>query len=244
MYFWHTVPCYRNVNITIYFLYLADIIFIMRGIKNIFIYLLFLLCNHVQLLQAQDKKVLFSTAYGDFKVMLYDFTPRHRDLFLESVRDSVYHEALFNRVIDNFVVQGGEHDIDVELREALHPEMPKQRFPAEFDSRAIHKVGALGMGRDANEEKASFLHQIYFVVGKEVEKSYLDEIAKKKGIQYSAEQERTYLEIGGQPRLDQDYTVFGEVYDGLDVLMNIAKAKTDDLDFPVVSIPFKITIID
>lgn len=215
----------------------------MQAYKTFFIRLSVFLLIAVNLVQAQEKRVLFSTNYGDFKVMLYDFTPRHRDLFLNSIQDGTYQDALFNRVIDNFVVQGGEHDIDIELRETLAPEQPKQRFPAEFDSRAIHKVGALGMGRDGNEEKASFLNQIYFIVGKEVQRSNLDEIAKRKGIQYTEEQIRTYLQVGGQPRLDQDYTVFGEVYEGLEVLLAIAKVKTNVLDYPVEPISFKVSVI-
>lgn len=216
----------------------------MRQLLNLICSFCLLFIGSIEFGYAQEKKILFSTAYGDFKVMLYDFTPQHRDLFIQCMNDGVYREALFNRVIKNFVVQGGEHDIDIELRETLHHEMPKHRFPAEFDSRAIHRLGALGAGRDGNPEKASFLNQIYFVVGKEVRENDLDEIAKKKNIVYTEDQIRTYLEIGGQPRLDQDYTVFGEVYEGIEVLLRIAKANTDQLDFPLEEIPFQLYMIE
>ena len=216
----------------------------MRQLLHLIFCFCFLFLSGIACVHAQEKKILFSTAYGEFKVKLYDYTPNHRDLFIQSIQDGVYRDALFNRVIDNFVVQGGEHDIDIEIRETLHPEMPKQRFPAEFDSRAIHKVGALGAGRDGNPEKASFLNQIYFVVGKEVSKQDLDEIAKKKNIVYTEDQISTYLQVGGQPRLDQDYTVFGEVYEGIDVLFRIAKARTDQLDFPIEEIPFQLYMIE
>jgi len=130
---------------------------------------------------AQSKRLLFKTTFGEFKVLLYDFTPNHRDLILRSIKDTVYQGALFNRIIENFVVQGGEHDIDIERREAVDPQHRKPRLAAEFDPRAFHKMGALGAGRDGNSEKASFLNQIYFVVGKKISAADLDSLEIKKG---------------------------------------------------------------
>ncbi|SFS54712.1 peptidylprolyl isomerase [Sphingobacterium wenxiniae] len=192
---------------------------------------------------AQSHKLLFETPYGNFKVLLYDFTPNHRDLILNAIKTDVYQNALFNRVIENFVVQGGEHDIDIEKREAADPMGHKPRLSAEFDQRAYHKMGALGAGRDNNLEKASFLNQIYFVVGKPITESELDALEQKKKLVYTAEQRTYYLQNGGQPRLDNDFTVFGEVYEGLDVLINMSKTKTDKGDFPIKKIPFQITEI-
>lgn len=206
------------------------------------IVLVFLLI-FIQFSQAQSKRIMFQTDYGDIKVMLYDFTPNHRDLILEAIQDSVYQGALFNRIIKDFVVQGGEHDIDIEIRETLHPEAPKPRLAPEFDDRAFHKVGTLGAGRDNNPEKASFLNQIYFVVGKSISAVDLDQLEQKKSMKYTEEQRNTYLEIGGQPRLDKDYTVFGEIYEGLDVIMKISELETDQLDFPVKEVTFKLSEI-
>lgn len=192
---------------------------------------------------AQSKRLLFKTAFGEFKVVLYDFTPNHRDLMLKSIKDSVYQGALFNRIIENFVVQGGEHDIDIEKKEAADPQHRKPRLAAEFDQRAFHKMGALGAGRDGNPEKASFLNQIYFVVGKKISSAELDGLEIKKGIKYSKEQRVEYLLRGGQPRLDQDFTVFGEIYQGLDVILKISRLKTDQQDFPLEKVPFSIVEI-
>lgn len=191
-------------------------------------------------LSAQTHRVVFKTDHGSFKVLLYDYTPAHRDLFLQAIRSDVYKGALFNRIIANFVVQGGEHDVDIAKREADHPELGKPRLAGEFDQRAFHKVGAFGAGRDDNPEKASFLNQLYFIVGKPVSPAALDSLEQKKGITFTAEQRTTYLKLGGQPRLDNDYTVFGEVYEGLDVLMRISRLKTDKADYPLKEVSFAV----
>jgi peptidyl-prolyl cis-trans isomerase B (cyclophilin B) len=151
---------------------------------------------------------------------------------------------LFNRIIENFVVQGGEHDIDIEKREAADPLHKKPRLAAEFDDRAFHKMGALGAGRDGNPAKASFLNQIYFVVGKKITAAELDSLELKKGIKYTAAQRKEYLARGGQPRLDHDFTVFGEIYEGFDVIMKISRVKTDKQDYPLHKVPFKIVEIN
>lgn len=192
----------------------------------------------------QSSRLLFKTAFGDVKVMLYDFTPKHRELILTAVKEGTYASSFFNRIISDFVVQGGEHDIDIEKRESADPLKAKPRLAPEFDERAFHKVGALGAGRDDNPMKASFLNQLYFVVGKPVSAEDLDKLEIKKGIKYTALQREHYLKSGGQPRLDGDYTVFGEVYEGLDVLLKISKVKTDRLDYPVAPIEFTLTVLE
>lgn len=208
--------------------------------KRFIFVVLFLLCNHVF---AQSKKLLFETNYGNFKVLLYDYTPKHQQLMLNAIKNDVYKNALFNRIIENFVVQGGVHDDEIAQQEINLPENEKQRLAAEFNPKAIHKIGALGAGRDDNLDKASFLNQIYFVVGKSVSKEDIENIQLKKGITYTAEQQEMYLTKGGLPRLDNDYTVFGEVYEGLEVLFKISKVKTNQNDYPVQPVTFTITEI-
>jgi len=209
--------------------------------KYSFILIVFLFSNLI--LNAQSHKIAFKTDYGTIKVLLYDFTPRHRDLMLQSIQDSTYQSALFNRIIENFVVQGGEHDIDIAKREAANPTGQKPRLAGEFDSRAFHKIGALGQGRDDNPEKASFLNQIYFVVGKNVTEDDLQKIETQKGIKFTKGQHEEYLKNGGLPRLDGDYTVFGEVYEGLEVIMAISRIKKDKNDFPLSPVRFSVSVI-
>lgn len=194
--------------------------------------------------QAQTHKIAFKTDYGTIKVVLYDSTPKHRDLMLQSIKDSTYQGALFNRIIENFVVQGGEHDIDIARREAANPKSPKPRLPGEFNSKAFHKIGALGQGRDDNPEKASFLNQIYFVVGKKVTEQDLKILEDKKGVKFTEEQRKEYLTRGGLPRLDGDYTVFGEIYEGVEVMMAISRFKTDKDDFPLSPVNFSVRLIE
>ena len=210
--------------------------------KYSFILIVFLFSNLI--LNAQSHKIAFKTDYGTIKVLLYDFTPRHRDLMLQSIQDSTYQSALFNRIIENFVVQGGEHDIDIAKREAANPTGQKPRLAGEFDSRAFHKIGALGQGRDDNPEKASFLNQIYFVVGKKVTEEDLVKLETQKGIKFTEEQREEYLKNGGLPRLDGDYTVFGEIYEGLEVIMAISRFKTDKDDFPLSPVKFSVSLIE
>lgn len=204
-----------------------------------YLYLLVLIFVPMQF-WAQSNKLQFKTTHGSFKVMLYDFTPKHKKLILDAIKDDVYKDALFNRIIGNFVVQGGEHDDDIAQIEKDLPINEYYRLPAEFDSRAFHKMGALGAGRDDNPQKASFLNQIYFVVGKPVSVTDLDTIEQKKDIKFTKEQRETYFSKGGLPRLDGDYTVFGEVYEGLDVLLKISKLKTNEKDAPLQPVSFEV----
>lgn len=210
------------------------------------LFVVFLLSfGSLQLSFAQTYKVLFETNFGSFKVVLYDFTPNHRDMFLKAVENEEYKEALFNRVIENFVVQGGEHDIDIARREAADPKGLKPRLAAEFDERAFQKMGALGAGRDDNPQKSSFLNQIYFVVGKTpVTETELANLEQKKSIRFTPQQKTEYLKNGGLPRLDHDYVIFGEVYEGLDVLMRISRVKTDKQDFPLEKVVFSVKKVE
>jgi len=191
-------------------------------------------------LYAQSHNLKFITNLGEFKVKLYDSTPNHREMMLEAVRNGTYQDALFNRIVRNFVVQGGERDEDIAIRESKLPKEQHVRLSPEFSQQAFHKIGALGAGRDDNSNKASFINQIYFVVGQPVSRKELSEIREKKGIQFTLEQEQEYLNRGGLPKLDGDYTVFGEIYEGLDVILEINRIATDSKDYPHQLIRFHI----
>ena len=175
-------------------------------------------------------------------MVLYDFTPNHRDMFLNEIKNGTYNQAFFNRIIENFVVQGGVHDEEIAHLEENIPIENRQRLGPEFDSRAFHKIGALGAGRDDNEQKASFFNQIYFVVGRSVTEQDLNKWEQQKGISFTQEQRKEYVTKGGLPRLDNDYTVFGEIIDGLDVLIQISKVATDSSDYPLQSVKFNVVI--
>lgn len=191
---------------------------------------------------SQSINILFQTNYGNFKVMLYDFTPHHRDMFVAAIKKGDYKDALFNRIIKDFVVQGGEHDEDIAAQETKQGYLFPRLNP-EFDNRAYHKIGALGAGRDDNTNKASFLNQIYFVVGKPYSPAEFDSIALKYNKQFTPETRTYYLRNGGQPRLDGDYTVFGEVIEGLDVLIKISNLTVDKKHYPIKKLHFTVRLL-
>ncbi|MCX2449682.1 peptidylprolyl isomerase [Pedobacter sp. PLR] len=186
----------------------------------------------------QPRFVRLETNKGNITLMLYEETPKHRDAFLKSIKKGLYNDAAFNRVIKAFVSQGGELDETILDREKLSPEKPLARIPAEIVPALFHKKGALGAGRNDNPEHSSYLTQIYLVVGKPQTDAALDAMEKKKGHQYSLAQRAAYKTIGGIPRLDLDYTVFGEIVEGMEVADAINLSPTDKNDLPLQPITF------
>lgn len=203
--------------------------------------LLFLLFAFIA--NAQSTYVKLVTNKGDITLLLYNETPKHRDMFLQTIKKGLYNDAQFNRVIKSFVSQGGELDETILDREKQHPEQPIQRLAAEITPSLFHKKGALGAGRNDNPEKSSYLTQIYLVVGKQQTDEQLDALEKKKGIKFSSSQRDAYKTIGGTPHLDNDYTIFGEIVEGMDVADAINSVKTDKNDLPLAAVTFKPVIL-
>jgi cyclophilin family peptidyl-prolyl cis-trans isomerase len=202
----------------------------------------FLVCG-ITLAKAQTFFVDIVTEKGTITVMLYDETPEHRDAFIKGIQTGLFKGALFNRVIKNFVSQGGELDETILDREKLHPELPLKRIAAEIKPNLYHKKGALGMGRNDNPEKKSYLNQIYLVQGKKQTDATLDAITTKTGHQFTAAQRETYKTIGGSPELDGDYTIFGEVVQGIEVAEAINAVPTVPVDLPASPIQFKLQLL-
>ncbi|WP_316820419.1 peptidylprolyl isomerase [Pedobacter gandavensis] len=192
---------------------------------------------------AQTRFVRLVTNKGNITLMLYDETPKHRDAFLKSIRQGLFNDVAFNRVIKGFVSQGAELDETILDREKLHPEKPILRIPAEIVPTLFHKKGALGAGRNDNPEHSSYLTQIYLVEGKRQSDEQLDALEKQKGKQFSREQRAIYKTIGGIPRLDWDYTIFGEIVEGMDVADAINSSATDKNDLPLQPITFSTKIL-
>lgn len=193
-------------------------------------------------IKAQTYTLKFKTNYGKFEAVLYEFTPNHRDLILKEINKGTYKNAEFNRVIKDFVIQGGELDEPILEREAKNPEIKPFRLAPEFNPKAFHKMGALGAGRDNNPVKGSYNNQIYFVVGKKITAKELDDLETKKGIKFTQEQRKEYLQNGGQPRLDHDFTVFGEITKGLKVAIKISEVGTNNKDYPEKPVIFSIKV--
>jgi peptidylprolyl isomerase len=235
-------------------------------------------------------RVMLVTDYGTMKIRLYNETPLHRDNFVKLVKEHYFDSLLFHRVIEKFMIQGGDPD----SRKAppgvlLGDGGPSYTVPAEFNPKLFHKKGVLAAARDSdfeNPSQASSGSQFYIVQGKvwtdsllkvqakritkmklfnivinrpenkeylekyksynKAEKidsvKYIYDIIDKKvetelpGVPlytFSAEQIAAYTTIGGTPHLDNSYTIFGEVYEGLDVIDKIAAVKTDKNNRPV-----------
>lgn len=183
--------------------------------------------------------VLISTSYGDIKVKLYNETPLHRDNFLELVRSGKYDGSIFHRVIDKFMIQGGGNA-------SLGTIDDRPMIPAEINPKFIHKKGALAAARtgdNVNPERKSSGSQFYIVQGQTYPVERMDQMSTRSGVEYTNDQKTIYATLGGTPHLDMQYTVFGEVIEGLDVIDKIAAVETRQADVPVEPIPMKMTIV-
>lgn len=177
------------------------------------------------------KDVIMVTSMGDIRIRLSDSTPLHRDNFLKLVKMKFYDSLLFHRVIENFMIQGGDPN-----SKNAEPGMPLgngglgYRVPAEFRKTLFHKKGVIAAARDNNPEKASSSTQFYITQGKVFTNEGLDSLSRARlnGRVFTDEERRVYTTIGGVPHLDQNYTVFGEVISGIEVVDRIAAVETSD----------------
>ena len=193
-------------------------------------------------------RVKIETSYGNIVVKLYNETPRHRDNFIKLVRDGVYNDVLFHRVIKNFMIQGGDpNSRNAKPGQMLGNGTLGYTIPAEFNSALIHKKGALAaarMGDDVNPKKESSSCQFYIVQGEKWDASRLRMVELQSGKKFTKEQAEIYATVGGTPFLDGEYTVFGEVVEGLDVVDKIASVVCGPMDRPVEDVKMKMTVIE
>lgn len=190
-----------------------------------------------QLVKSKDGvKVEIATSEGNIVVLLYNDTPKHRDNFLKLVKEGTYEGTLFHRVIDRFMIQGG----DPESKGARPGQMLGNgtlgyTIPAEFMPHHFHKRGALcaaRQGDQVNPRKESSSCQFYIVQGEVWDAQRIEMVSQRTGKRFSAEQREAYATIGGTPFLDGDYTVFGEVLKGMEVVDRIAAVDRDGFDRP------------
>lgn len=182
-------------------------------------------------------RVEMTTNYGKILLLLYDDTPGHRDNFIKLTEEGVYKGLLFHRVIERFMIQGGDPD----SREAKPGQMLGNgtlgyTIPAEIVPGRFHKRGALCAARtgdNVNPRRESSSCQFYIVQGQVWSNADLDVMEQRFGRKISPEQRKVYSSVGGAPHLDGSYTVFGEVIEGMDVVDKIAAVKRDINDRPV-----------
>lgn len=188
-----------------------------------------------------------TTDYGVMMAELYDATPQHRDNFLKLAGEGYYDGLLFHRIIDGFMIQGGDpNSRNAAAGAPLGSGGPGYMVPAEFVDSLIHLRGAIAAARTGdgvNPERKSSGSQFYIVQGSPVDNSMLDMLEKRKGMKYTPEQRAAYIEHGGTPFLDRDYTVYGRVISGFDVIDKIARAPKDARDRPKEDIKMTVKVI-
>ena len=195
-------------------------------------------------LKKKDRKrdVELVTTEGVIVLRLYDSTPLHRDNFLRLVKSRYYDSMLFHRVIQNFMIQAGDpNSKTAKAGQPLGNGGPSYTIPSEFRPSLFHKKGVLAaarMGDNVNPEKKSSGSQFYIVQGKTFTGKELDsvEIVRLEGRKLPLEHREVYKTTGGTPQLDQNYTVFGEVVRGLEVvdkIASVATSKAQDRDRPL-----------
>ena len=162
---------------------------------------------------------LIHTDLGDMKGILYNETPQHRDNFVKLVKSGFYDGTMFHRVILGFMIQGGDPNSKTATPgQQLGMGTNGSTVPAEFNTKFTHKRGALAAARTggpSNPLKASSDCQFYIV-------------EPEKGAHF----------------LDNDYTIFGEVTEGFDVITKIASVQKDGSDRPVKDIKMTIRIVE
>jgi len=172
------------------------------------------------------------TPQGRMVVRLYDETPQHRDNFRKLAEEGFYDGTLFHRVIQRFMVQGGDPNSRDDDPSDDGMGGPGYRVPAEFVPGLFHRRGALAAARDNNPERASSGSQFYIVQGSVVPDTMLTQLEARMRAQlgpeftFSPEAREVYTTVGGAPWLDGQYTVFGQLVEGFAVLDSIAAAPT------------------
>lgn len=188
--------------------------------------------------------VRIETPMGNMIARLSDATPQHQDNFVKLVEQNYYDDLLFHRVINEFMIQGGDpNSRGAGPNTRLGTGGPGYQVPAEFVDSLAHVKGALAAARTNNPARASSGSQFYIAHGRPVTEAELNKQEASTGVRYPSEVRQEYLEKGGIPSLDQNYTVFGQVIEGLDVIDKIAATATNPGDRPREDVWMKISLI-
>ena len=195
--------------------------------------------------QTSTSEVLLETTAGNIRIALFDETPLHRDNFLKLVKEHVYDSLLFHRVIKDFMIQSGDlHSKHAQPGQRLGSGDYNYTVEAEFRlPKIFHRRGMVAMAREGdrgNPERRSSACQFYIVWGRVYNDARLMKVQERLDttahIQLTPEMQEVYKTVGGVPHLDGQYTVFGEVVEGLDVVDRIQQSATDPNDRPLEDI--------
>jgi len=181
--------------------------------------------------------ILLKTSKGDITLKLYDKTKNHKKNFIDLVNKGYYDGLLFHRVIDDFMIQGGDPDSkDAKPGARLGMGGPGYTIPAEIIPEYFHKKGALSAARTGdqmNPTRRSSGSQFFIVTGKVFTKDELKMYEQRLNTKFTDEEINAYTSVGGAPFLDGQYSVFGEVINGMDVVDKISSVKKDANDRPL-----------
>ncbi len=216
--------------------------------KKLFTLLLSLCLINAYAAKPKNQYVSIATDKGTVIIRLYNQTPLHRDNFIKLAKEGLYNGVLFHRVIKDFMIQGGDPD-----SKNAHPDSAlgngglKYTVKAEFVDSLFHKKGVLAAAREgdkSNPTKASSSTQFYIVQGKIWNDSTLN-VTEEKRLKFKIPewQRQVYKTIGGTPHLDRNYTVFGEVVKGLEMVDAIASEPTGKADRPIRDVKMTVTVL-
>ena len=194
--------------------------------------------------EADNRAVIrFETTMGSFDMALFNETPLHRDNYLLLARIGYYDSVLVHRVIDNFVVQAGDPNSKNAQPGELVGDGEPYKLPSEIRfPKLYHKRGMVNAAREGDETNPKRLSSgSQFAI---MTCGPLNEGQVKRGqeriwagtdsaVNLTKEIIDTYMEVGGSPHLDAQYTVFAEIVNGMDVVDKIQKVETDSFDRPV-----------
>ncbi len=185
----------------------------------------------------------FETEEGNFTIRLFNETPKYRDNFIKLVEDQFYDSLLVHRVLKSFLIQTGAADTRYATPEdVVGWQGPGYTLPMNVVKGKFHRRGAVAASKlpdERNPKNNSDGSQFYIVSGRIFTHQELDDIEKNKAIKFTSQQRTEYTTVGGAPHLDEDYTVFGEIISGMNVIDKISLVDTDKADRPLKDIRVK-----
>jgi len=203
--------------------------------------------QEIEILAPENCTVILETAYGNMTLRLFDATPLHRDNFILLAEEGYYDGLLFHRIIEGFMIQGGDPDSrDAPTGKRLGMGGPGYTIPKETVDTIFHVRGALAAARQpdsVNPKKASSGSQFYIVQGRIWKEADLQRFEKMGNFKYTENAKKILMTEGGTAQLDGNYTVFGQVIDGMEVIDKIAAVQRDRADRPIEDLKMKMRVV-
>lgn len=199
-----------------------------------------------------DELVIIETTFGDITILLYDQTPRHKANFIKLAKEGFYDGTTFHRVIKDFMIQGGDpYSKDSTKQNSVGQGGPGYTQEAEFVSGLYQRRGVVAAARmpdQVNPTRESSGSQFYLIQGRKFTSTELDAAEQRvqrmlgPDFKFSEEARAIYQEEGGAPWLDQQYTIFGEIIAGLDVVDKVAEQRVNRANRPLEDITVRMKV--